>query len=440
MKSHEVIIIGAGLAGLSSAIHLLDKGMTPLILEARPVIGGRTASWQVEGMEVETGLHRFLGFYTHLPALLRKAGINPSDVVFWEDEIEIRMPHGPRATFGLAPLFRPFKTFGSIIGNYQFLSPADKLAVLGFFSAGVRDYLFRPNYLDTRTVLQYAKEHGLSDVIIERVLIPLTEGIFFLPIQSYSAYVLFGLFVPYWKSLFKLRVGAFRGGMSEVLADPLANYIHESGGQIVLNEPVAQLTRRNGEFIKAASRTYRAKQVIVATALKAAQDIIYHSFNEPWFEPMLQLRTMPSVTFQIELTQPCMSVDRTTFGPLTCMASFAEQSRTTFRQSAGRLSVILSPPETYIQLSEESILKRVIKDARSLDIELEGKIVRYQKVVIPDDFYLLAPGAESLRPQQKTPITGLFLAGDYTKQKYMATMEGAVYSGKLCAELLRKPI
>ena len=116
--------------------------------------------------------------------------------MFWEDEIEIRMPHGPRATFGLAPLFRPFKTFGSIIGTYQFLSPADKLAVLGFFAAGVRDYLFRPNYLDTRTVLQYAKEHGLSDVIIERVLIPLTEGIFFLPIQSYSAYVLFGLFVP----------------------------------------------------------------------------------------------------------------------------------------------------------------------------------------------------------------------------------------------------
>ena len=36
MKSHEVIIIGAGLAGLSSAIHLLDKGMTPLILEAQP--------------------------------------------------------------------------------------------------------------------------------------------------------------------------------------------------------------------------------------------------------------------------------------------------------------------------------------------------------------------------------------------------------------------
>ncbi len=38
------------------------------------------------------------------------------------------------------------------------------------------------------------------------------------------------------------------------------------------------------------------------------------------------------------------------------------------------------------------------------------------------------------RPSQKTPISNFYLAGDYTKQKYLASMEGAVYSGKLAAE------
>ena len=39
-----------------------------------------------------------------------------------------------------------------------------------------------------------------------------------------------------------------------------------------------------------------------------------------------------------------------------------------------------------------------------------------------------------LRPNQTTPIKNFFLAGDYTMQRYLASMEGAVLSGKLCAE------
>lgn len=37
-------------------------------------------------------------------------------------------------------------------------------------------------------------------------------------------------------------------------------------------------------------------------------------------------------------------------------------------------------------------------------------------------------------PSQRTPIKNFFLAGDFTKQKYLASMEGAIFSGKLAAE------
>jgi hypothetical protein len=40
------------------------------------------------------------------------------------------------------------------------------------------------------------------------------------------------------------------------------------------------------------------------------------------------------------------------------------------------------------------------------------------------------------RPSQKTPISNFYLAGDYTKQRYLASMEGAVFSGKLCAKAI----
>jgi 15-cis-phytoene desaturase len=75
MNRPEVLIIGSGLAGLSSGLELALQGKSVLLVEAKGHVGGRTASWDQEGMLVESGLHRFLGFYSALPALLKKAGI-----------------------------------------------------------------------------------------------------------------------------------------------------------------------------------------------------------------------------------------------------------------------------------------------------------------------------------------------------------------------------
>jgi 15-cis-phytoene desaturase len=64
---------------------------------------------------------------------------------------------------------------------------------------------------------------------------------------------------------------------------------------------------------------------------------------------------------------------------------------------------------------------------------VRDRIARYRVVRLPADFYSLSPGNDALRPPQATPIEGLTLAGDYTQQKYIATMEGAVVSGRLAA-------
>ena len=44
-----------------------------------------------------------------------------------------------------------------------------------------------------------------------------------------------------------------------------------------------------------------------------------------------------------------------------------------------------------------------------------------------------ASGCQQLRPDQASPIANFFLAGCYTMQRYLASMEGAVLSGKQCA-------
>jgi hypothetical protein len=50
--------------------------------------------------------------------------------------------------------------------------------------------------------------------------------------------------------------------------------------------------------------------------------------------------------------------------------------------------------------------------------------------------YKTVPNCEPCRPLQRSPINNFYMAGDFTKQKYLASMEGAVLSGKLCAKAI----
>ena len=54
-------------------------------------------------------------------------------------------------------------------------------------------------------------------------------------------------------------------------------------------------------------------------------------------------------------------------------------------------------------------------------------------VKIQQSLYREAPGLDPFRPDQKTPVPNFFLAGSYTKQDYIDSMEGATLSGRQCA-------
>ena len=163
MERADVIVVGGGLAGLSCGFELSSRGGGVLLLEAGPVVGGRTSSWNQDGMAVESGLHRMLGFYEALPDLLRRVGIDVNDIVYWEDAAEIRLPDGQGdGVFGTAPLFPalPSRSSGSL-ANFRLLSLTDRLSLPGFFTAGLLEYFSNPRALDQVSVT--AKRPGPAE-------------------------------------------------------------------------------------------------------------------------------------------------------------------------------------------------------------------------------------------------------------------------------------
>ncbi|MGN0375783.1 MAG: FAD-dependent oxidoreductase [Butyrivibrio sp.] len=438
-KKYDVIIVGAGLAGLSCAYELSAKGKSVLVLEAHSYPGGRTSSFMDRGMKVESGLHRHIGYYSAFPKLIRKCGVPLNDIVTWEDKIEILVKdEHKKITLGLAPLWGFVKMIKGLAGNRDVISWKDKISLLPFFVCGFFSYPFSCN-LDNYSVEEYANKYHVTQRAQKLLLEPLSSGIFFLPMKNYSAYAFFGLFAPAIPKFFKMRVGAYLGGMTEMFCNPIVDKVKELGGEFRFEEKVERVICEGGRVTGV--KTYGgealyADKCVIATTLPAAKKILSPlvNSNDGELNKLFCLPEMSSCTIQFELDSPALEKDITTFGPQTDMVSFAEQSHTTFRGPKGRFSVILGNPKDYVSKSTEEIVDIVIKQMNSLGVELEGHIIQARKVSEDNDFYSLDKYNQKLRPKQRTGIEGLVLAGDYTLTSSFATMEGAVKSGKKAAK------
>ena len=71
----KIAIIGAGLAGLTAAVDLVDEGHDVDLYEAKPFMGGKVGSWEdSDGNHIVMGLHVFFFNYANLFSLMRKVG------------------------------------------------------------------------------------------------------------------------------------------------------------------------------------------------------------------------------------------------------------------------------------------------------------------------------------------------------------------------------
>lgn len=192
MRKPRTIVIGSGLAGLSAALELSSNRFEVLLLESASYVGGKTVSWNKDGMDVESGLHRVLGIYAAFPELVKKAGLKMKNIVVWEDELEVKIGNGtgdgPSYIYGASPLV---KTFSNPFRNHL-LSWKETWKTIRFFISGMVAFITHPEKLDESSVQDYAQQFHLNEETIQRLFVPLTAGLFFIPPEKYSAYVFFG--------------------------------------------------------------------------------------------------------------------------------------------------------------------------------------------------------------------------------------------------------
>ena len=107
-----------------------------------------------------------------------------------------------------------------------------------------------------------------------------------------------------------------------------------------------------------------------------------------------------------------------------------------FNKSAGRyLQVVVSASRSLSEMPRNDVIALVLRElAEFFPAVREAKLEKSHVVKEIRATFSATPGLEALRPLPVTTIPNLFLAGDWTRSGWPATMEGAVRSGYLAAE------
>ncbi|URE37534.1 hypothetical protein MUK42_15517 [Musa troglodytarum] len=472
-KPLKVVIAGAGLAGLSAAKYLADAGHKPIVLEARDVLGGKVAAWKdSDGDWYETGLHIFFGAYPNIQNLFGELGI--SDRLQWKEHSMIfAMPNKPgefsRFDFP-ETLPAPFNGIFAILRNSEMLTWPEKVRfAIGLLPAmlGGQAYV---EAQDGLTVTEWMRRQGVPDRVNDEVFIAMSKALNFInPDELSMQCILIALnrflqsltYIVYQQEKHGSKMAFLDGNPPERLCKPIADHIESLGGEVWVNSRTQKIELNTDgtvkHFLLSSGNIISGDVYVIATPVDILKLLLPQEWKDiPYFKKLEKLVGVPVINVHIWFdrklkntydhllfSRSCSSEFLAQKSPL--LSVYADMSVTCkeyYDPDRSMLELVFAPAEQWISCSDQEIvdatmqeLAKLFPDEIAAD-QSKAKILKYHVVKTPRSVYKTVPDCEPCRPLQRSPVKGFYLAGDYTKQKYLASMEGAVLSGKLCAQAI----
>ncbi len=448
----QIAIAGAGLAGLSCAKYLADAGHVPILLERRDVLGGKIASWKdQDGDWYETGLHIFFGAYPNMLQLFSELGIE--DRLQWKEHTMIfNQPEKPGtySRFDFPDLPAPVNGLIAILRNNDMLTWPEKIKFgLGLLPAIVKGQSYVEE-MDRYSWSQWMKLRNIPERVEKEVFIAMSKALNFINPDEISATILLTALNRFLQEKNGSKMAFLDGPPTERLCNPLVEYITSKGGQVRLNAPLKEillnadnsvkgfLLRENDEIVEADLYV----SAMPVDPLKAMVPVAWRSLE--CFEQIQGLEGVPVINLHLWFDRKLTDIDHLLFSRSPLLSVYADMSNTCkgyYSDDRSMLELVLAPAQEWINKSEEEIINATMKELEKLfPVHFEGsdraKLLKYHVVKTPRSVYRATPGRQAHRPPQRTPIQNFYLAGDFTMQQYLGSMEGAVLSGKLAAQAI----
>lgn len=454
----RVLIAGAGLAGLSCAKYLIDAGYTPIILERRDVLGGKVAAWKdKDGDWYETGLHVFFGAYPNVLQLFKELNIETR--LQWKKHTMIfNQPNAPGtySQFDFPNLPAPFNGMAAILGNNDMLTWAEKIR----FGIGLLPAIIQgQNYveaMDKYSWSEWMRKQNIPSRVEKEVFIAMSKALNFIRPEEISSTVLLTALNRFLQEKNGSKMAFLDGSPTERMCQPIADYITKHGGEVRLNSSLKEILLTPDGMVEGflvrglngePDYVENADLYVSAMPVDPLKVLLPKSWQEKdFFQRLNGLEGVPVINVHLWFDRKLTDIDHLLFSRSPLLSVYADMSNTC-REYANKdcsmLELVLAPAKDWICKSDECIIQAVLAELEKLFPEhLTGnnkvKLLKYHLVKTPRSVYKAIPGRQECRPSQETPIVNFYLAGDYTMQRYLASMEGAVLSGKLTAGAITK--
>lgn len=414
-----VAVVGGGLAGLATAAALGSSGFDVTVLEARPHLGGRATSYTLPNTEdtIDNCQHVLLRCCTNLLDFYGKLRV--AEKVEFHREFYWIEPGGRVSTMRRGMLPAPAHFTESFI-RLRFLSLADKVAVARGLLAVQAEYKKRTD-LDRITMMEWLREKKQTHRAIERfwrqVLVSAINEDLEKMAAQHGLQVFFSGFLDGARS--------YEMGIPAV---PLAELYSPGAWSHLPN--VRIVSRANVEQIDwVEGRIANVNNGVKADAYVMALP----------FERVAKLLPNLPIEYSAFQHSPITGIHLWFDRPVTTLPHATLLDRTIqwmFNKSDGKhIQLVVSASRTLTEMPRADVIALAIRELSDfLPAVREAKLERSHVVKEVRATFSAVPGLEQLRPGAKTPVSNLFLAGDWTRSGWPATMEGAVRSGYLAAE------
>jgi squalene-associated FAD-dependent desaturase len=437
----KVLIIGGGFSGLAAAVALADEGRSVRLLEQKPHLGGRARSFldPATGAVVDNGQHIFMGCYRATIRFLSTIGT--LDRVRFQKRLAVPfLDRNGRLTALQCPgLPSPWHVLVGVLcsGSFTF---REKLEVLRFGRSlqqakamdpdseklSVREWLtklgqserLQRDFWDLLCIAALNEDPGIaSAALFERVL---RLALFTSPEDS--------------------RIGIPGVGLSDVYVDAATAYIRARGGRVDCGQGVAALRVSEGKC--RGVRLSSGEEIEAETVLTAVPSFQLAGLlpgellaREPFFAAVVSLQPAPIISINLWFDRAITDLDFVGLRGATIQWLFNKGK--ILGSGENYVSLVLSGAHRHITRRKEELLATALRELGDLfPVTQKAKLLR--SLIIKERFATFSPTweAERLRPPVRTPVRGLYLAGDWTATGLPATIEGAVQSGYTAARAI----
>lgn len=420
-------IIGGGLAGLTSAVYLSGAGVNVKLFEASPKLGGRTYSFLDEnsGNIIDNGQHIMMGCYYNTLELLRIIG--SIDNLHLQKNLDIKFVDKEKGIISLKA-YSGVYPFNLLIGLLKFtaIPLTDRIKIIKTVS---KLFLIDPVKFENYSVLEWLNLEKQSVTSMRCFWEILVVGALNSKLEKASA----KLFIDILKQIFlggNKAAGIIipNAGLSEVFSEKAQQYIRENKGEIYLSKPVKSIRVEDK----------KVTEIIFENGSESDFDFVISSVPHHSLSKIINPDLEAVKNFNPEYS-PILSAHLwVKNNPLKEMfyGFFNSPVQWIFNHK-DYITIVISSADELINLDKDVITELII-------CELEKNFPEFNKSLITDSKIIkekratFIPNIQTLytRPDVKTEISNLFLAGDWTNTGLPATIEGAVKSGKIAGEMV----